>query len=372
MFNFFHTLGVGIIAAFVAFTGSFHSQSVPMAYISENKTSTTTATSVNKKLAADSIVATSSHTINIITPPTSKTASTKADSAVPFKYKPATSITPTPAENFYDATLALYKEKLSFLNNRIGLDGITQSVIKSREEQTKKDISFDENNQKTYGWSYSSNYNSLITASINFSKKEVEQTDKLYPLMDARIAELNQLKSILEDTISNIPSQNISQADYMLRSSALGELVDEADIKKTDTSIFNSLDDLFKIGNDYSDLVLKASEQVSAEAGKALEALNAQAASIRVPVIQLPTITPLQTQPTSIHCDTTYSAISGNPSTTCTDNSTLKSIHCDTTYNPSSGNPSTTCIDYSTMKSMTCDTTYSAISGNPSKDCSFR
>lgn len=336
MLNFFHNLGVGIISAFIAFTVSFHSQPTPA--VSTPTASIITATTTSTSEKSNNVFTPYQRPNNKpITTPTIKTPSVASPDTIAFDSKPLVA----PTANFYNSLSALYADKISYINHRIGLGAVNNLIIKSKEDEAKSFVSDSQKLQAQYSWANTTASNTVAINHINFLNYEIEQIDKLYPIMENRITELKQIKSRLESE-TLVLQPNISEAEYRLRAGELGDLVNEANIEKIDTSVFNSLDNLFQVDKQYDDLELKAAYEQKAQADADLASIKIQQANI-VPIIPISSmITPTQTQPTSIHCETTQNSSTGNPSILCTEFPTMKSMRCDTTYN-TYGNAENSC-----------------------------
>lgn len=288
----------------------------------------------NTASSTRNVIATSSIKTNAVSQAINKTSAPKSTSTIVKSDK-----------NFHDSLLPLYTDKISFLDNQIASDTFGLYLVKAKIDEVNKFISDSEALQAKYSWSNTATLNNIAVEHTNFNKYQIAQMKIALSSLQERIAALGLIKSRLGKEFATM-SSNVFEGEFKLRTAELDSLVDKDKIKAQQTKIMDSIGALTKIDEDYNDLELKAAYQQKSQAESDLAALKAQEATISIPVVQSASIiAPAQQQPSSIHCDTTYNANSGNPSTLCTEFPTMKSIRCNTTY---------------------------SVYGNPQKDCYFQ
>ncbi len=227
-------------------------------------------------------------------------------------------------KNFYDDTIKLYLNKVTFLEKQIKIFDIYKGIFEDQAADERDSISVAEKLQ-----------NQGVNTSFGKAVWQAELAEDVR-LIGAYNNATEQLKLTLQKLLDEIKpagfiGSNVSKAEYLLREEALNTSINEDTIKSIPDAISKTRYFTAQKRDILHAEVLAAAEKDLATLQQQLAAIQAEIA--RTPPIVLPSINTSQSAlPTSIHCETTHNA-NGYPSTSCTNMTTLQTMRCDTSYN---------------------------------------
>ncbi len=262
-------------------------------------------------------------------PAKTKTAEVSQPPSVTTKVNTSVQVTTPAPKDFRPDLVNLFTTKISFLKSKLALWDLLKNGRLAVIQDNKDSIAGSQGYQMANG-SDADLYN-LAEYGIKLWQSEVDEDTKIIAAESTRMNAWTDIKQKLETELSTLSagSSPVTEAEYLLRKQELDTEVNQSDFDKM-VADDSALGDYLNNRDKKVEAAITFNAQ-NFKDGLAIQAASLQAVAGTAPVAQ-PVITPTQTQPTSVHCETRQD-VYGHMITSCTESSNMKTFTCDASTN---------------------------------------
>src|ERR1035437_2080121 len=262
-------------------------------------------------------------------PAKTKTAEVSQPPSVTTKVNTSVQVTTPAPKDFRPDLVNLFTTKISFLKSKLALWDLLKNgrlaVIQDNQDSIARSQGYQMANGSDAGL-----YN-LAEYGIKLWQSEVDEDTKIIAAESTRMNAWTDIKQKLETELSTLSagSSPVTEAEYLLRKQELDTEVNQSDFDKMvadDSALGDYLNN--------RDTKVEAAIMFNAERFKnnlAIQAVSLQAVAGTAPTVQ-PITAPVQTQPTSVSCETSQD-VYGHMITSCVESGTMKTFTCDASTN---------------------------------------